>query len=944
MLAGAPAGASAEIVAPANDPFAAPTDLGSDATASADGTNKGASTEADEPNHYPLPGADCSQTGGGSSVWYRWTAPRSGTATVHLAASTFFQVAVYTGTSIKDLVRPNFGPTERNWLQGARLRVVGGTTYRIAVDRVCDRPEGDFTLSLNLVDAPANDDFADAIELTGTGASVDGVTAGATREKGEPLHGQFLEGSVWYTWTAPADGGAIIDLGEGDGLTQLAVYAGDSVDKLTALAPSPLALPKKRQFPTEAGKTYRIAIDGIEMSPKPFHFTLSTVGRPANDDFAAAETLTGSSASTTGDNIAATAEPGEPERSSGGGPDSSVWYSWTAPDDGRASIGLSYFGGTRAVYTGDTLDSLTEVVRDPHDTYSPTGFKAVKGTTYRISVQGANPAWRGTFGVTLDLTPSPPNDDFANPVELSGESDSATGTLAGATWETGESSPYGSEARASSWYRWTAPYDGRVYLDASGSSVPASLGVYSGTRVDALEELAAANGNVNLDFPAKVSFLAKAGETYAIALEGNDPTKLGAVKLNLSLHPTPPNDDFANAARLTGSVASASGITVGAGHETGEYCCFTGVSGDSSIWYRWRAPASGEVTVDTAGSDFDTGLAVATGSSLDNLYIRASNDDFGGTLQSQVRFQATAGTVYRLLVDGDRWATPPRGNVQLHLRQGPAPANDDFSNAQAVTGSSVDLSGTSAGATGEAGEPQHAGNPGGTSVWFRWTAVNDGPTTVSTEGSSFDTLLGVYSGDALGALTTVAANDDAPGKKTSSLTFDAHAGETYRIAVDGYADVDGPVGGSVSLSIDGAAAPPPDPPVDPPPPPVDPPPPPKTAPLRLRIDFKPQKLAKVLAKGLSGTASCSRPCSLTATMTVARGAARRFGLSKAGPVKVATAKGTGTGKGATRVVLRLPKATARKLAAARKVGMTVRVTARSGKAAASAQRSLTIRR
>jgi hypothetical protein len=125
---------------------------------------------------------------------------------------------------------------------------------------------------------------------------------------------------------------------------------------------------------------------------------------------------------------------------------------------------------------------------------------------------------------------------------------------------------------------------------------------------------------------------------------------------------------------------------------------------------------------------------------------------------------------------------------------------------------------------------------------------------------------------------------------------------------------------------------------------VDPPPPPKTAPLTLRIDFKPQKLAKVLAKGLSGTASCSRACSLAATLTVARGAAVRAGLSKSAPVKVATAKGTGTGKGATRLVLRLPKATARKLAAARKVGMTVRVRARSGRAAASAQRFLTIPR
>jgi len=46
-------------------------------------------------------------------------------------------------------------------------------------------------------------------------------------------------------------------------------------------------------------------------------------------------------------------------------------------------------------------------------------------------------------------------------------------------------------------------------------------------------------------------------------------------------------------------------------------------------------------------------------------------------------------------------------------------------------------------ATKEPGEPAHAGNDGGASIWYSWTAPSTGNVTITTEGSSFDTLLGV---------------------------------------------------------------------------------------------------------------------------------------------------------------------------------------------------------
>ena len=62
----------------------------------------------------------------------------------------------------------------------------------------------------------------------------------------------------------------------------------------------------------------------------------------------------------------------------------------------------------------------------------------------------------------------------------------------------------------------------------------------------------------------------------------------------------------------------------------------------------------------------------------------------------------------------------------------------------------------------ESGEPDHAGDPGGHSIWFAWTPAETGQVAISTCNGfgSLDSVLAVYTGSAIGALTPVAANDD----------------------------------------------------------------------------------------------------------------------------------------------------------------------------------------
>jgi subtilisin family serine protease len=134
--------------------------------------------------------------------------------------------------------------------------------------------------------------------------------------------------------------------------------------------------------------------------------------------------------------------------------------------------------------------------------------------------------------------------------------------------------------------------------------------------------------------------------------------------------------------------------------------------------------------------------------------------------------------------------------------------NDNFADAFPLSGTTVAASGSSVGATFETGETDHNTqftDAGGASVWFKWTAPLSASFIHDLAGSSFDTVMSVYTGTGVTALTVIAGNDDNPagGTTTSATTFDAVAGTTYYIAIDGF----GGVTGLYNLAISPAAAP-----------------------------------------------------------------------------------------------------------------------------------------
>ncbi|MCC5953764.1 MAG: trypsin-like serine protease [Acidimicrobiia bacterium] len=75
--------------------------------------------------------------------------------------------------------------------------------------------------------------------------------------------------------------------------------------------------------------------------------------------------------------------------------------------------------------------------------------------------------------------------------------------------------------------------------------------------------------------------------------------------------------------------------------------------GGSTVWYRFTAPASGDLRVNTWGSGYDTTLGVYQGGSVNALTQLAFNDDIApGRFDSGVIVPVVAGQTYRIGVGG----------------------------------------------------------------------------------------------------------------------------------------------------------------------------------------------------------------------------------------------------------------------------------------------------
>ena len=161
----------------------------------------------------------------------------------------------------------------------------------------------------------------------------------------------------------------------------------------------------------------------------------------------------------------------------------------------------------------------------------------------------------------------------------------------------------------------------------------------------------------------------------------------------------PPNDNFASATTLSGASFSQAGTTLAATMEMGEpdhaNSSFDGTLGtdcdttfdaqcEHSVWYSWTAPSNMTLNLQTCASDYDTTLAVYTGTTVGGLTEKASNDDALGEtdacggddasgLGRALSFNVASGTVYKIAVAGFEGDSGPVTLTTAAVPQAPPP-------------------------------------------------------------------------------------------------------------------------------------------------------------------------------------------------------------------------------------------------------------------------------
>ena len=371
----------------------------------------------------------------------------------------------------------------------------------------------------------------------------------------------------------------------------------------------------------------------------------------------------------------------------------------------------------------------------------------------------------GTSTVTYIIVPRPVNDNLTNAIKIPADGGTAFGSNVYASVEAGEPQPGGvASATETVWWVWSPPVNESVLIDTSGSGFPPVLGVYTGPDVADLTAVASSTNDILDGLKANVVFDAIGGETYYIQVAGYTTNSHGLVVLRVVPGGGPDTSlpfvtitTPATETITTTNVIPIAGVAKDDGPDA---------SGIAAVYIQVNGGAQTRVFSSLGGVPTASWVALATfpaGSNSTNVV-----------------------SAYSVSLSGKVSAL--NSIVVLYFN----PINTFFSEALPLQGLAGSLSVSTVAAGVEPGQPLIAGNDGGHTVWYTFLAPSDGTLTLSTEGSTFDTLLALFTGSSLTNLTCVSSNDDASTNVTwSYLQTGVQSNVFYYIAIDGYAGASG---------------------------------------------------------------------------------------------------------------------------------------------------------
>jgi hypothetical protein len=425
---------------------------------------------------------------------------------------------------------------------------------------------------------------------------------------------------------------------------------------------------------------------------------------------------------------------------------------------------------------------------------------------------------------------SPDADSFSGATTYSDAAFTAQLDTTGATTEPGEPISVSNTATRQStvWLRWTAPADTHATVTSSAAG-KTGVAIFTGDSLTSADELILGMGAAEFD--------ATAGHTYSLQISSiGAPNNVvtGPVSVSLATTPapatkedfavdvpevpnftaSPTNDKFAGAVSLasTGGTAVGSGTTVDATIESGEPRSIPGTSGlfFNTVWFKWKAPATGNISIAVDGASADTAIAVYTGAKVSKLSRIAVNDDFASNRDGQVvPVKVKKGSTYYIQVGLTGYSSPLSApeSFQLSLTGSySSPSNDNLASAVTATKNVFAVSGTTIGATTErlfenTSNSEFPGSPVRGSVWWKWTAPAAGKLTATSVGSAGDTAVSISSVTPGHGYQRLAFSDDANGFAGSIVDHPITAGVTYFFAVSNVSSNEFPGGGAVKLNV-----------------------------------------------------------------------------------------------------------------------------------------------
>ncbi|MHB8606240.1 MAG: PKD domain-containing protein, partial [Thermoplasmatota archaeon] len=333
---------------PSNDCFANPITVSSVPYSNTEATT-GATTETGEP-------APCGSIG--ATVWYRWTAGGSGTATISVVNSTTNYdtvLAAYTGSSLTGLTNVACNDDFSGLQSQISITCTAGTTYQIQL--------GGYKAATGTA----------KIWIAGCGgSSVPGAPTGLSATAGN--------GQVSLSWTAPSNGGSAI--------TNYKIYRSTTSGSETSYSQTGGSNTSYVDKKATNGVTYYYKVSAV-----------NSIGEGALSNEASATPT-------------APTVPGAPTSLTATAGNAQISLSWTAPSSNGGSAITNY-----KIYRGTTSGSETSYSQTGGSNTSYVDKKAVNGQVYYYKVSAVNSVGEGAKSNEASATPSGTTTYFTDNME-----------------------------------------------------------------------------------------------------------------------------------------------------------------------------------------------------------------------------------------------------------------------------------------------------------------------------------------------------------------------------------------------------------------------------------------------------------------------------------------------------------------------------------------------